>query len=164
MKNFIEIPRKEDYHETTYVDVQQARLEPQREKDLILYHKGRLNLRSIVDLHEWTLKLDVIDEEKFEEWEKARNEWMEKSKVGPRIGQAIIEGGEISGNEAEVVERPFPMFSFGSPQPPPPPLKTKILKVTAILYFSGAQRFIVDDFQDFCQIYDNFLQVQKLDI
>jgi hypothetical protein len=143
MKNFIEIPRKEDYHNTTIFDVNQVGREPQREKNMLLYHKGRINLRSIVDLHEWTINLDVIDEEKYPEWEKQRKEWAEKSEFQPEFPTAS----------------PFPI---GLP-PPPVPIKTKTIKLTGVLYFSGVQRFIMDDFGDFCELYDNYLTSQKLD-
>lgn len=177
MKNFIEIPRKEDYHNTTFVDVQQAGREPQHEKEMLLYHKGRINLRSIVDLHEWAIKIDVIDEEKYPEWEKQRAEWTEKNKARMKVVPMPMpepNAAMLEDRSGEVCERPgeyagigeaVNMYPFGSPPmpPPPTPTKTKTIKVTSILYFSGVQRFIVDDYKDFCGLYDNYLTAQKLD-
>jgi hypothetical protein len=164
MKNFIEIPRKEDYHETTLVDsTAGSGREPQHEKDLLLYHNGRINLRSIVDCHAFAIKIEVIDEEKFPEWEKARAEWVEKNKnrmkVVPMPGEMVVDPAcEIP--DGQYVASPFGGFG---PPPPPAPTITKTLKVTIILYFSGVQRFIVDDYKDFCEMYDNYLTSQKLD-
>lgn len=186
MKNFIEIPKKEDYHDTTFVDVQAASgRDPQFEKELLIYHKGRVNLRSIVDLHAFVVKMEVLDEEKYPEWEKQRKELFEKQKNALRVVPMVDQpdGGRVFSEEvpppsepkltAELTDNPlnadliaqgepFGYPAFGPPIPPPTRIKT--IKVTAILYFSGVQRFIVDDYKDFCEVYDNYLTKQKLDM
>lgn len=159
MKNFIELPRKEDYHETTLIDTSVIGREAYHEKDLLLYHKGQVNMRSIVDLFEITLKVDVIDEEKFPEFEKQRNEYIEKRNAQMRTPFQPMGGPENILEQEHAFAQPFP---FG-PQPQLP-IKTLTLKGTAILYFLGVQRVIVDDFKEFQAMYNHYLTKQKLDM
>jgi len=139
MKNMLELPKESDYHHTTIVDINQAyaRGEILKKEDLIIYRKGFINLRSIIDVFENTTPLDVVDEEQYEDFLKEVKKW----------------------EQSVSVSQMYPNI----PQPQCPTKKHKV-RTTNVLYMNGVQRAMVDDLDDFQEVYFNYLQRQKLDI
>jgi hypothetical protein len=176
MKNQIELPREKDFHETSVVDYSGALERPGHEKDVVLYRKANVNLRTITDFTEAKVNLTVLDSEKFPEFEKKEKEWQEQME---RFRASVDPGGpspfpmaEFGGFSAPpefpsdaVVKQPGArVVSIGPLKRPVPEMKTITIKGTYILYYNGAQRMIVDDFNDFKETYFNYLNAQKLDM
>ncbi len=146
MKNMLELPKESDYHQTTIVDINQAymRGELLKKDDLIIYRKGFINLRSIIDVFENTLPVDVVDEEQYEDFLKEATEWKELSEAQQKHPSILKQYAQM-------------------PQPQCPTKKHK-LKTTNVLYVNGIQRAMTDDFDEFQEVYFNYLQRQKLNI
>ena len=158
MKNMIELPTEADYHQTKLIDILQSH-NFEKKEDTITYKKCIINLRSIVDISEKTLIVNVLDEEKYpaylEEVEKMKARPRPRRSFGPSIPAVIDENATV---EVEDSFQP----DFG-PQFEPPVKQIKVVGVL-ILYFNGSSRFVVDDYQDFEEMYFNYLKKQNLDI
>ena len=165
MKNMIELPTEADYHRTSLIDILQSH-QFQKKEDTISYKRCIINLRSIVDISEKSIMVNVIDEEKYPDYlgemEKMKARMPRKRRVGVmQPGDEIIgvEAASQEGVPQEALEIPL----FGTPYPEVPTTQVKVVGVL-VLYFNGAQRFIVDDYQEFEEKYFDYLKFQKLDI
>lgn len=164
MKNMIELPTEADYHKTKIIDIPGAGSHIlQKKEDTIFYKRCIINLRNIVDISEKSMVLNVIDEEKYpaylEEVEK------QKEKISEYRKQRILQpsGTPVTmPTNDEFEAQPIPLFGYE--RHPEPPHKEISIKGVLILYFNGAQRYVVDDYQDFQELYFNYLKFQKLDI
>ena len=135
----IELPGKSDFHKTTNVEITQDENTGIKK---IHYRKCNIAMRSITDFTSCEMEFEVIDEEKINDYEKQVEEFKDKIKK--------VQRGEIQ--IMEPIERPEP-----------PTKKVKVIG-TIIYYFNGAYRIVVDDFEEFEEIYFNYLTAQKLDL
>lgn len=140
MKNMIELPTRNDFYKTESVEI----LVYNAGLNKVHYRKCNIAMRSITDFTSIEMDLEVQDEEKMPEYEKALEEFKEKM--------------EKSFSEAQ-----FSNPLLQSKRPKHPTKKIKIIG-TMVLYLNGAYRIIVDDFDDFETVYFDYLTAQKLDI
>lgn len=156
----IELPTEADYHKTSLIDVAQGH-QFQKKEDTISYKKCIINLRSIVDISEKTIIVNVIDEEKYPAYlEEVQSKANQRAKTHRRVsvGEVLLDDSD-SPKQEDLIAVPL----FGTPYPEVPLTQVKIVGVL-VLYFNGAQRFIVDDYQEFQEKYFDYLKFQKLDI
>lgn len=162
MKNMIELPTEADYHTTSLIDVQESH-HYQKKEDTVCYKRCLINLRSVVDISEKTIMVNVIDEEKYPEYEvmlekhKLRVDEFKKSMQEKRTKEHV----QMDIVDESTFEQPM---LFGVPSMPEPPHKQIKIVGILVLYFNGAQRFIVDDFQEFQEMYFKYLKFQKMDM
>lgn len=151
----LELPKRDDYHQTTIVDLNPAytRGEILKKDDLIHYRKGFINLRNIIDVFENSTPFDVIDEEKYDNFVREMEAWEEENKGQPKRFYAGIPEDNFQG-----------LPTMQDANRPQLPLKKFIVKTTNILYMNGIQRAMTDDLEEFQELYFNYLQRQKLDI
>lgn len=185
MKHLQEMPNPEDYYACNFlcIDQQQFRLSnPSRhQKDLIFKNEGIVNFINIIDCVKHIVKIDVVDEEKFTEFQEADKKWQEKMeqqhKKGPFHHQttpSYLQGHEMPINQEmrmnnmseEII---VPEERFPEPEPfqgyndrPTCPIKTITLDCTLITYFTGIQRIVCEPFSHFKEQYFNYLQREKL--
>jgi len=187
----MELPTGADFHTTTMIEHTPNIIEGiPTEKNVFKYRKCSINLRNIVDLIEYEMTANVIDESKQAEYEKEYEIWQ---KNNPTVKAYLIgspysvspspadQYGTLNGGEAvefEVSPEGDMMAAHGfneSDAPhmppnanftPPPlmPLRKLVLKATLVTYFTGVQRILVDNFEEFQELYFNYLQKQRLDI
>lgn len=147
MKAMIELPRPEDYMSVSIIDLSNARRQPCLPKDALKWQKGSVNMRSIVDFTQADIEIDVIDEEKYPDFLKKDKAWNEKY------------GNPIQVQEGQM----FSPMPVGDP-PPELPIKRMSVKGVVITYFTGIQRVIGMDYEDFKEEYFKYLKFVKLDI
>lgn len=153
MKNFLDLPRREDFFKTTFLDLTQGEYQSHFKKKDIRYRKGFVNMRNIVDLSEFNVTIKVIDEERFPDFEAKMKEYGKNnlSISLPRPAGVIpMYPTNITDNQIEM-------------EMPTLPTKDVTLKGTTVLYFNGAARMIMTDFKEFESIYFEYLQKEKLD-
>lgn len=165
MKNMIELPTEADYHKTALIDIREAH-QLMKKADTISYKKCIVNFRSIVDISEKEIFVNVIDEDKYPEYEalleknkKKREESLNRRKpLGISQTQPVI----LPDQEYEVHTGLADLDDYIHISGPPH--ITIKMTGTLVLYFNGLQRFVVDDFEEFQEKYFNYLKMQKLDI
>ena len=144
MKNMLELPKPKDFYKTKFIETC-GDMMPQKEEDAISYKSGQINLRNIVDFFQGEVKINVIDE----------------NKSVKEVDYNKLTGELLKNPTRRPGER---VHHYGEPAHEPPPTKAFKLKCTVITYFNGQQRVIVDDFNEFSELYFNYLQREKLDI
>jgi hypothetical protein len=163
MKNMIELPTEKDFHKTTLIEVSQERKNmytAPKQDEYVMYRKCIINMRNIVDIIEYEIIADVLDESKSEEYKKQMDEFHKKGISAADIHFPISDEQPQIGGRTQSFGDIIPM----PPMPPECPTKQFKLKCTLILYFNGIQRMIVDDFNEFSQEYFAYLQKQQLDL
>lgn len=161
MNNMLELPKESDYHKTSIIEARDTH-QLLKKSETILYKKGIINLRNIVDVVEQTALVNVIDEEKYPQYEadmkklelqieEQRKEFLSRN---PAYQTSPTE--EFSADGPVIAQ---PMYHHTQP-----PFKSISVTGTLVLYFNGVQRFCVDDFQEFSEMYFLYLQKQKLDM
>ena len=158
MKNMIELPTEADYHKTSLIDVRESHMLAKKE-DTISYKKCIINLRSIVDISEKTLVLNIIDEEKYPAYLEEVEE--QKIKLAETYKKANTMKDPMKRNEA--LEGYFQPVPYGIHTPECPHKEVKVVGVL-VLYFNGTQRLIADDYNEFQELYFKYLQKQNLDM
>lgn len=159
----IELPTEADYHTTSLIEVVESH-HYQKKEDTIYYKKCLINLRSVVDISEKTIMVNVIDEEKYPEYQirlekhKVKVEEFKKSMQEKRVKEH-----EQMGIVDEATFQTPMLFGVPSMEEAPPHKEVKVVGIL-VLYFNGAQRFIVDDFQEFEEMYFKYLKFQKMDM
>lgn len=138
MKNMIELPTREDFHRTKNFEVTNDVAYEGVQKTHI--RKCNVAMRSIIDFTSIELQVITIDKEKMPEYEKLIKQWREN------FGEAQMRGQHFYQMQ--------PLL----------PTKTEKIIGTLVSYLTGAQRIIVDDFEEFEELYFNYLNKQKLDI
>ena len=145
MKNAIEVPTELDFHKTESLEIT---LDQELQCHKAHYRKAAINMRGIIDFTSVENELSVIDETKVEEYKKAVSEFRKKYQFSD--SQYLPEGVRNGNGEIET--------------PPELPLKNFKFQGVIILYYNGAQKLIVDDFEEFQEIYFNYLKRLRLDI
>jgi hypothetical protein len=156
MKNMLELPKKSDYHQTTIVDLNPlyAQGEILKKDDTIKYRRGMINLRSVIDVFENETPITILDENKHKAYIEEMEDWIAKN----GIQDGIFYGGLPIDNINQLPQMPI---TNGMPKVP---TKKMLVKTTNVLYVNGVHRAMVDDFDEFQEVYFNYLQRQKLDI
>lgn len=147
MKNVLELPTKNDFFSVMILDLSKATNGYFFEKDVVKKNEGSINLRSIIDFHSFNTTIDVLDEEKypeFDEKQRAFREQVQKHRM------------ENDPHGAPVV--------YATPPQDELPLRECSITGTIVYYYTGMCRVIDMPLVDFEEQYFNFLQREKLDI
>lgn len=138
MKHALELPKEEDFLKTTFVVLKDTPGNIYKESDAIKYNRGKINLSSIIDFVEANVTLNVIDEQKFPEYQKTCDEIDRQSGINPHASQnRFIEY-------------------------PPMPIRQVKIQGTGIHYYNGSSRIIADKFDDFDRMYMRYLEKERL--
>lgn len=177
MNNMIELPTEADFHMTHIYEIREhfSGPYPGKECEAIIKRKASINMRNIVDYNELSASVNVLDEEKFPAWEEKRKAQQDlinenrnkfnkalrigRGAVGP-MGMAISSENSAEPSFASSVEQSMEML----PELDEVPMRVVIIKGVSILYFNGACRLLIDNFDEFQDVYFKYLQFQKLDI
>lgn len=158
MKNMIELPTEKDFHKTTVIEqpnFNQPMYVAPKQSELILYRKANVNMRNIVDILEYEIVVDVLDESKFDEYKIKLDEFRKKRSLVGDTFPVFPDGRPVNEDELSAVSMDMPPIC---------PTKEFRLKCTLVMYFNGIQRMLVDDFSEFSQLYFEYLQKQQLDL
>lgn len=154
MKSAIELPKKEDYFLTKIVHLTPPsgyQHEVMKESEAIKIRDGAVNLKQIIDYTACDMTVDVIDEAKMPEFEEKMKQLQSVRQGGQRLGGTMAVGEDFNGG--------VPIFD----RPELPVRKARVLG-TFVLYLNGVQRLICEDFNEFSQLYQNYLTKENLDI
>ncbi len=163
MQTQLSLPTVADFFETKLVEINDHTVSEngqhmapiKKESDALKYSLININFRCVLDYTELNATVTVIDESKYDEYLKEREEFNLKHGM-----QAQFQSGPLAiptgGNS--------PMGSLTIISPPKVPTRQISILGTLVFYYSGQMRTIVDNYNDFKEAYNNYLTKTHLDI
>lgn len=179
MQTTFNMPTEKDYHKTKVIDLLHGENPGFNgyPKEMIGYRDIVINKRVITDYQKYEIKMTVLDDdkEKVKAFETAKEKWCDENQVMydefdamtnsiNSFPHAIYPGGKIKPmlkphNEMMMGMHKTPQFLS---EPPVHPTRELRLPATVVMYFTGVQRMIVDDFDEFHEMYQDYLKLNKI--
>lgn len=162
MSHALEVPTEKDFLETSFLENFVDLINSQRqnyapfEKD-IKYRKGVINFRSIVDFIETDIVINVIEDDKYAEFEKKSKEWEEKA-------MALHPPHQRGFGHPVMVTSPGEQEAYEELHKTRPEVPTREMKIKGvyILYFNSAVRMSMEDYDEFKEKYFEWLAKERV--
>ncbi len=142
MKNIYETPTQEDFLK---VDILRLIHSNGAHFSIAQYRKGMINLKSIIDFHEFNENLVIFDDARNTEYSVAMEKW------------------QIANQNLTPKQNHLGVFVIEQTPQPQVPVKNVQMIGTRIIYHNNQERIIMTPIEDWEEKYFGYLTKQKLD-